>query len=79
MKYILNQDVDKKIWVKNKFLTFFNEFYKIANLLQREEASVEPNIQLRQLRSLCTPNKYERSQKWSQTNPGKTNKQQRCK
>jgi len=35
--------------VKNKFLTIFNEFYKITNLLQKEEAtSVEPSIQARQ-------------------------------
>ena len=34
-----------KIWVKNNFLTIFNEVYKIANLLQREMTrSVEPNI-----------------------------------
>jgi len=34
-----------KIWVKNKFLTSFNEVYKIANLLQREATrGVEPSI-----------------------------------
>jgi len=32
IKYTLNQVTDKKDWVKNKFVTIFNEFYKIANL-----------------------------------------------
>ena len=31
--------------LSKKFLTIFNEFYKIANLLQREEArGIEPSI-----------------------------------
>jgi len=34
-----------KIWVKKKFITIFNDFHKIANLLQREwKKSVEPSI-----------------------------------
>jgi len=42
--------------------------------LQRGEArGVEPSIQSRQLRSLRTPNKRGRRQKWSQTNLSKTN------
>jgi len=37
-------------------------FIKIANLLQREETrGVERSIQLRQPRSLRTPNEHERS------------------
>jgi len=45
IKYRLNQVVNKKSWVKNKFLTIFIKFYKITNLLQREVVmSVEPCI-----------------------------------
>jgi len=44
-----------KIWVKNKFLTIFNEIYKIANFLQREVArGVEPvdSLSIRQKQSV---------------------------
>jgi len=45
IKYTLNQVVDKTIWVKSRFLTIFNEFYKIVNLLQREAArDVKPSF-----------------------------------
>jgi len=34
-----------KNWVKNKFLTIFNEIYKIVDLLERETArGVKPSI-----------------------------------
>ena len=59
-----------KNWVKNKFLTIFNEFYKIANLLQREETrGVESSIQSIPPRSLHTPNERRRNPRWSISNP----------
>jgi len=39
IKYTLNQVANKNLG-QNKFLTIFNEFYKIVNILQREAARV---------------------------------------
>jgi len=38
INYTLKEVAAKKFGSKNKFLIIFNEFYKYANLLQREVA-----------------------------------------
>jgi len=45
IKYILNKVTDKKILVKNRFITIFSEFYKIVNVLQRKVTkNLKPSI-----------------------------------